>query len=78
VDSISSVKSSLENGFGIAFLPYMAVKKELYDGKYRVNDVEGLEMEYDIYVVTKNKGGLSPSVKETVDLIREIGNEGFC
>lgn len=78
VDSISSVKSSLENRFGIAFLPYMAVKKELYEEKYKIIEVEGLMMEYDIFMVTKQWDQLSDSVRETFNLMQEIGRDGFC
>ncbi len=78
VDSISSVKSSLENRFGIAFLPYMAVKKELYEEKYKIVEIDGLVLEYDIYVVTKRMEELNESVKETLGLIREMGRDGFC
>lgn len=78
VDSISSVKSSLENRFGIAFLPYMAVKKELYEGKYKIVEIEGLSMEYDIFMVTKQWDQLNKSVRETLNLMQELGRDGFC
>ena len=78
VDSISSVKSSLENRFGIAFLPYMAVKKELYEEKYKIVEIEGLQLEYDIYLVTKQWEQLNESVRETLNLMLELGRDGFC
>jgi DNA-binding transcriptional LysR family regulator len=78
VDSISSVKSSLENRFGIAFLPYMAVKKELYEEKYKIVEIEGLSMEYDIFMVTKQWDQLNESVRETLNLMQELGRDGFC
>lgn len=78
VDSISSVKSSLENRFGIAFLPYMAVKKELYEEKYKIVEIGGLTMEYDIFMVTKQWDQLNESVRETLNLMQELGRDGFC
>ncbi len=78
VDSISSVKSSLENRFGIAFLPYMAVKKELYEEKYKIVEIDGLSMEYDIFMVTKQWDQLNGSVRETLNLMQELGRDGFC
>ncbi|QRN85837.1 LysR family transcriptional regulator [Clostridia bacterium] len=78
VDSISSVKSSLENRFGISFLPYMAVKKELFEGRYKIVEVAGLMLEYDIFMITKQWNQLSESVRETLNLMQELGRDGFC
>ncbi len=78
VDSISAVKSSIENNYGISFLPYTAVKREIHEKRYRVIEVEGLNMEYNIYLLSKPLSGLSNSVRETIESFMDIGKDGFC
>ncbi|MCK8058180.1 MULTISPECIES: LysR family transcriptional regulator [unclassified Fusibacter] len=78
VDSISAVKASIENNYGVSFLPYTAVKRELYEKRYRIVEVDGLNMDYSIYMVSKLLNKVSASVKESVEAFIEIGKEGFC
>jgi DNA-binding transcriptional LysR family regulator len=78
VDSISAIKSSIENNFGISFLPYTSVKKELYERRYKLIEIENLEMEYDIFLVAKKKSELNDSVKESLETLLEMGRDGFC
>lgn len=78
VDSISAVKSSIENNYGISFLPYTAVKRELYEKRYRIIEVEGLAMEYNVNLISKPLQQLDNSVRESVEAFIEIGKEGFC
>jgi len=78
VDSISAVKASIENNYGVSFLPYTAVKRELYERRYKLIEVEGLNMDYDIHLVSKPLGKVSPSVRKSIESFIEIGREGFC
>lgn len=78
VDSISAVKSSVENNFGISFLPYMSVKKELYEKKYKIIEIEDLDMDYDIYLISKKQEILGNSVRNAIKTILSLGKEGFC
>ncbi len=78
VDSISAVKASIENNYGVSFLPYTAVKRELYERRYKLVEIEGLNMNYDIHLVSKQLNKVSPSVKESIQSFIEIGKEGFC
>jgi DNA-binding transcriptional LysR family regulator len=78
VDSISAVKASIENNYGVSFLPYTAVKRELYERRYKLIEVEGLNMDYDIHLVSKPMKKVSDSVKESIESLIEIGREGFC
>ncbi len=78
VDSISAVKASIENNYGVSFLPYTAVKRELYERRYKLIEVEGLNMDYDIYLASKPLNKISASVRESIETLIEIGKEGFC
>lgn len=78
VDSISAVKSSIENNYGISFLPYMSVKKELYEKKYKIIEIDDLDMDYDIYLISKKREIVGTSVRNAIKTIISLGKEGFC
>ena len=40
-DSTESIRQSVINGFGLAFLPYAAIKKDLYSGHLHMVELEG-------------------------------------
>ena len=44
LDSTESIKLSAVNGYGLAFLPYMAIKKELYLKQLRIVECDCLHM----------------------------------
>ncbi len=51
LESTESIKLSAINGFGLAFLPYMAMKKELYYKQLRIIDCPCLEFENGYYSI---------------------------
>ncbi|NMA85381.1 MAG: LysR family transcriptional regulator [Epulopiscium sp.] len=53
LDSIESIKSSATRGFGLAFLPYMTIKKELYNKQLSLIDMEDFKLENPFYMVSK-------------------------
>lgn len=77
-DSLSSVKSSVLNGFGMAFVPYESIKHELYEKSIKLVDVRDLDLDYDIYMVSKKPKELSQSARESRDYLLEIGRKSFC
>lgn len=78
IDSIGAVKSTIHNKYGISFLPYMAVKKEIYSKHYKIIEVEDFDLSYDIYLVHKSFEELSNSSRETIKYFVEMGNKSFC
>lgn len=77
-DDLTSVKSSVMNGYGMAFVPYESVKRELYEKKVKVVEVEDVDLDYDIYMVSKKPKDLSPSAAKSLDYLIEIGRKSFC
>jgi len=78
VDSLSAVKSSVLNGYGMAFVPYESIKHELYEKSIKLVDVKDLDLDYDIYMVSKKPKELSQSARESRDYLLEIGRKSFC
>lgn len=78
VDSIPAAKSSLNNGLGICFLPYMAVKKELYEKRFKLVEVEGLTLDYPIYLVGQKKSHRPKAVDDVFNYFVKHGEKEFC
>jgi len=55
LDSTESVKSMVISGNGLSFLPYMAVKKEIYLQQLKIVDTENFCLRYDVSIVYKQK-----------------------
>jgi DNA-binding transcriptional LysR family regulator len=55
LDSTESVKSMVIGGNGLSFLPYMAVKKEVYLQQMRIIDTEAFCLRYDVSIIYKQK-----------------------
>lgn len=78
IDSIGAVKSSIHNDYGISFLPYSAVKKELYTEEFKMVQLKNVELYHDIYIINKPFVYLSNSGCETIDCLIEMGEDSFC
>ncbi len=55
LDSTEAVKSMVVGKNGLSFLPYMAVKKEIYLQQLKIVDTEDFCLRYDVSVVYKQK-----------------------
>lgn len=77
-DTLTSVKSSVMNGYGMAFVPYESVKHELYDKSIKLIEVEDVDLDYDIYMVSKKPKQLSQIAKMTREYLIEDGSKSFC
>jgi DNA-binding transcriptional LysR family regulator len=53
LDSVESLKLSAVNGYGLSFLPYMSIKKELYNKQLHKVEVDGLDISCSYYTVSK-------------------------
>lgn len=78
IDSIGAAKSSVRNNLGISFLPYMAIKKELYQNEFKIVEIDAFDLDYSIYIVSRkdseNTVALSPIVKHFI----KSGTSEFC
>lgn len=57
MDSTESVKSMVMSGNGLTFLPYMAVKKEIYLEQLRIVNTEDFRLHYDVSIIYKRRPG---------------------
>lgn len=78
LDSAESVKSSVIQGHGIAFLPYMSIKKELYQKQLQQINVTDFNMSYDIYIIYKKQQDKSDMLYRISVYFSQIVSETFC
>jgi DNA-binding transcriptional LysR family regulator len=78
LDSIEAVKASVLKGYGISFLPYMAIKTEIYKKQIKVIDFTDFSLDYDVYLIRKKDGHISESVNEFIQYFKKIGENSFC
>ncbi|KPU45312.1 HTH-type transcriptional activator CmpR [Oxobacter pfennigii] len=78
LDSIESIKSVVVKGYGISFLPYLSIKKELYTKQLKEIQVSDFNMSFDIYMLYKKDKYMKKSIKDFIQYIKKIGEESFC
>ncbi|MHB1393203.1 MAG: LysR substrate-binding domain-containing protein [Clostridia bacterium] len=78
LDSTESVKSSVLKGHGLSLLPYISIKKELYNKQLKEIKVTDFEMLYDIYIIYKKDKGMNKGTREFIQFLKKIGEKSFC
>jgi LysR family transcriptional regulator, transcriptional activator of the cysJI operon len=78
LDSLESVKSAVISGHGLSFLPYMAIKKELYSGELKRIPIKDAGLEMTFSLVWRKDEDLSGYCKEFIDFINTEGGKSFC
>ncbi len=78
MDTAEAVKSSLSQGFGFSFLPYVSVKKEIYRKQFKLVTIKELQIRYPIYLVYKKEDGHSETLSDFVNSFKKIGKKSFC
>jgi len=76
VGTIESAKTLVSRGYGIAFLPYISVKEELYKGKFKQVKVPEMNMDLDIVMLFKKNH--SKYTEEFISWFINKGKNSFC
>jgi DNA-binding transcriptional LysR family regulator len=79
LESTESIKLSAINGFGLAFLPYMAMKKELYHKQLKIIDCPCLEFENGYYSIRHNSQvPISSESSKLINYMERVLKETIC
>ena len=78
LETTESVKSAVVNGFGVSFLPYISIKKELYTKQLIELGVPEFDFSYDIYIIYKKDRDLFYNTRELIQYIKRTGEKSFC
>lgn len=76
VEGIEGAKVLISRNFGMAFLPYIAVKEELYKKQFKSVKIKDFDMETDIIML--HKKNCSEHIAEFIDWFRQNGATSFC
>lgn len=76
-DSVESVKASVLNKFGIGFIPYISIKKELYRKQIKLIQITDMVIEYEMYLIydenSKNK-----ALNDFTQYFKDIARKSLC
>lgn len=79
LDSTESVKSTVLAGHGVAFLPYITVKKELYQKQLKSLSLADFELDYDVYSIYSKKSVKgNPSLEVIIKYFISIVAKSIC
>lgn len=79
LNSTEAIKSAVSAGYGMAFLPYMAVKKELYTKEFKIVEIPGFDLNYDIYSVYRADGeDRGNTINEVIKYLVATVNKNIC
>lgn len=78
MESTESVKSAVIKGYGLSFLPYISVKKELYTKQLKEINVKDFKLSFDIYIIYKKDKDMCPNPRELIQFLKQLGEKSFC
>ena len=76
VEGIEGAKILISRNFGVAFLPYISVKEELYKKQFKKITVSDFDMDIDIYMLYKKN--CTRYIQDFVDWFKKNGASSFC
>ena len=77
-DCIGAAKAAIRNNYALSFLPYMSIKKELYEGEFRAIDIEDFSIDYNIYLAYRNDLRTLDMLKPIIEYFVKSGSSEFC
>jgi len=78
LDSAEAVKATVMKGYGISFLPYMSVKKELYKKELKLINLKDFSIGYKVYLIHRKDDYMCGSVAEFIQYFKKVGKKSLC
>ncbi|MDQ0087079.1 DNA-binding transcriptional LysR family regulator [Paenibacillus anaericanus] len=78
LDSIEAVKLAAIRGHGVAFLPYMSIKKELYSKQLKIIHIDHFQVNNDVYMVKKQNQRCDNDTKQLIRYIEKTLIDTLC
>jgi len=73
LDSTEAIKTLVRKGYGVAFVPYNAVRDEFSANEINVSRIKDYDLDYDIYMINKKAKFISDEVKEFIANFKKLG-----
>lgn len=77
-DEIESIKSAVVRGYGVSFLPYLTIKKELYTRQLKRLQVDNFDLSYEIVLIYKDSRLADQYFRDFVQMFRKTARKTFC
>lgn len=79
LDSAESIKMSALQGYGIVFLPYMSIKKELYNKQLKIINIDDFNHSIDYFAIRRQDTNVYDlDINKFLNYIEEILSETVC
>ncbi len=78
LDGLESVKSAVISGHGLSFLPYLAIKKELFSGELKAVPLLDATLAISFSMVWRKDTDPSGQAREFIQFIKTGGGKSFC
>ncbi len=78
MDEIESVKSTVIKGYGVSFLPYLTIKKELYTKQLKKLEVKDYDLRYQIFMIYKPERLNDLNFRDFVKMFKRSAQKTFC
>ncbi|MGM0409556.1 MAG: LysR family transcriptional regulator [Bacillota bacterium] len=78
LETTEAIKTLVIKGYGVAFVPYSAVKDEFMTDELQVSRIKDYNLDYDIFMLRKDSKKLDSKLKEFVKGIKDLGNNICC
>lgn len=79
LDSTESVKSTVLAGHGAAFLPYITLKKEVYQKQIKIIPVTDFDLNYDVYsIYNPHLSKSNPALEKIIRYFISIVAKSIC
>jgi DNA-binding transcriptional LysR family regulator len=73
LDSTEAIKTLVRKGYGVAFVPYNAVRDEFSAKEINVSRIKDYNLDYDIYMINKKAEFLSDDVRDFIANFKKLG-----
>lgn len=79
LDSTESMKTSVMKGYSLAFMPYIGIKKELYNKQLKIIQLSCDRLENEYYIIrSKTKSNLDDDLNRIIRNLEIIFSETAC
>lgn len=78
LETTEAIKTLVQRGHGVGFVPYNAVKDDYADGKIQLSRVKNYDLDYNVFMINKSPDKLSVETRDFIEGFRELGNNICC
>jgi len=78
LESTEALKTVVQKGYGLAFVPYNSVRKENENNNLKISRIKDYNLDYNIYLIRKSKDELSSDARAFINGFIELGNNICC